>query len=165
MLLFLNWNRKHAVCVQLAANGSARFGVACFCSRCNTRDHEPWGRFPLHSRTSFKGLFRRRSCQRPSSRYFSSTAPHLDSLPHLLLDDVDVVVVEAKISDAILDEPSPAGQDVRLVRLQHLLHQALGCLVPSLLKTLLEGEGWGLFIAPKQIRRVQKFRRQGFRNG
>ena len=48
--------------------------------------------------------------------------PLLDGRPHLLLDDVDVVVVEPKVPAAVLDEAPPHRQDVRLVRLQHLPH-------------------------------------------
>ena len=42
----------------------------------------------------------------------SQLAAHLDGLPHLLLDDVDVVVVEAQVSDAIFDEPAAASQSL-----------------------------------------------------
>ena len=50
-------------------------------------------------------------------------AYYLDGLPHLLLNDVDVVVVEPEISNAILDQAAPAAQNVRLIRLQNLAHQ------------------------------------------
>ena len=50
---------------------------------------------------------------------------------------MDVVVVEAKISDAVLDESPATGEDVRLVRLQHLLHQPLRSLVLRPLQPLL----------------------------
>ncbi len=42
---------------------------------------------------------------------------------------MDVIIVEAEIPDAILNESSTSGQDVRLVGLQDLLHQTLGYLV------------------------------------
>ena len=48
--------------------------------------------------------------------------PLLDGRPHLLLHDVDVVVVEPEVAAAVLDEAPPHRQDVRLVRLQHLPH-------------------------------------------
>ena len=49
--------------------------------------------------------------------------PLLDGRPHLLLHDVDVVVVQSQVSATVLDEPPPHGEDVGLVRLQHLPHQ------------------------------------------
>ena len=48
--------------------------------------------------------------------------PLLDGRPHLLLHDVDVVVVQPEVAAAVLDEAPPHRQDVRLVRLQHLPH-------------------------------------------
>ena len=64
--------------------------------------------------------------------------PLLDGRPHLLLHDVDVVVVEPEVAAAVLDEAPPHRQDVRLVRLQHLPHQALRQLVLALPQPLLQ---------------------------
>ena len=63
---------------------------------------------------------------------------HLNCLSHLLFDDVNVVVVKTEITNAILNEPTAPGQDVRLVRLQHFLHQTLRNLVLRAGNTLLE---------------------------
>merc|ERR1719450_968940 len=63
--------------------------------------------------------------------------PFLYGPPHGLLYDVDMVVVEAKVPDAVLDETPPPAQNVGLVGLQDLPHQSLGHLVPGLGQTLL----------------------------
>ena len=45
--------------------------------------------------------------------------------PHLLLNDMDVIVVEHKISDKIFNQSTSPCQKVWLVSLQHLAHQTL----------------------------------------
>ncbi len=64
--------------------------------------------------------------------------PYPNCLSHFLFDDVNVIVVETKIADAILNKSTSSRQDVRLVSLQHFLHQTLRNFVLRAGNTLLK---------------------------
>ena len=51
---------------------------------------------------------------------------YLNGFTHLLLNNVDVIVVEPQIPHEILHENPPPSQGMRLVSLHHFSHQAFG---------------------------------------
>lgn len=61
----------------------------------------------------------------------------LDGVTHLLLEDVDMVIVQHQVADKILNKSSSSCQQIRLVCLKNLSHQPLWQLIFALLQPLL----------------------------